>query len=127
MDPVLAGRYELDVLLGRGGSGEVWRAKDMATGQLVAIKLVELSLINDPSELSETVARFRREAQVVEALKHPNIVGTIDAGRVGGQLFMVMELAPGVSLASISASGVDAEITSAATGPSIFGIARSSA
>jgi serine/threonine-protein kinase len=101
MDPVLAGRYELDVLLGRGGSGEVWRAKDMATGQLVAIKLVEFSLINDPTELSETVGRFRREALVVEALKHPNIVGAIDAGRVGGQLFMAMELAPGISLAAM--------------------------
>jgi eukaryotic-like serine/threonine-protein kinase len=101
MDPVLAGRYELDVLLGRGGSGEVWRAKDMATGQLVAVKLVELSLINDPNELTETVGRFRREAMVVEGLRHPNIVGAIDAGRVGGQLFMVMELAPGVSLAAM--------------------------
>jgi eukaryotic-like serine/threonine-protein kinase len=101
MDPVLAGRYELDVLLGRGGSGEVWRAKDMATGQLVAIKLVELSLINDPNELAETVSRFRRETMVVEGLKHPNIVGAIDAGRVGGQLFMVMELAPGISLAAM--------------------------
>lgn len=101
MDRVLAGRYELEVPLGRGGSGEVWRGRDMATQRSVVVKLVELSLIDDPGLLAETIARFRREAAVISGLHHPNIVGAIDAGRIGNQLFMVMELAPGISLASM--------------------------
>jgi len=101
MDGVLAGRYELEVSLGRGGSGEVWRGRDMATHRVVAIKLVELSAIDDPGMLAETIARFRREATVVSGLKHPNIVSALDAGRMANQLFMVMELAPGISLASM--------------------------
>jgi serine/threonine protein kinase len=101
MERVLAGRYELESPLGSGGSGEVWRGRDMATRRPVAIKLVELSHIDDPGLLAETIGRFRREAMVVAGLRHPNIVGSLDAGRVGNQLFMIMELAPGVSLASM--------------------------
>ena len=101
MERVLAGRYELEVPLGRGGFGEVWRGTDMATGRPVAIKLVELGLIDDPGVLAETIGRFRREATVVSGLHHPNIVGALDAGRIGNQLFMVMELAPGISLSSM--------------------------
>src|ERR1700745_2067090 len=101
MDRVLAGRYELEVPLGRGGMGEVWRGRDMATRRPVAIKLVELSQIDDPGMLAETIGRFRREATVVSGLTHPNIVGALDAGRMANQLFMVMELAPGISLASM--------------------------
>jgi serine/threonine protein kinase len=101
MDRVLAGRYELEVPLGRGGMGEVWRGRDMATHRPVAIKVVELSEIDDPGMLAETIGRFRREATVVSGLKHPNIVGALDAGRIANQLFMVMELAPGISLASM--------------------------
>jgi len=101
MERVLAGRYELEVPLGRGGSGEVWRGKDMATGRPVAIKLVELSLIDDPTVLAETIGRFRREATVITGMHHPNIVGALDGGRIGNQLFMVMELAPGISLATM--------------------------
>ena len=101
MDRVLAGRYELEVPLGRGGMGEVWRGRDMVTRRPVAIKLVELSQINDPGMLAETIGRFRREATVVSGLRHPNIVGAVDAGRIANQLFMVMELAPGISLAQM--------------------------
>src|ERR1700742_1501906 len=101
MDRVLAGRYELEAPLGRGGSGEVWRGGDMATHKPVAVKLVELSLIDDPGTLAETIGRFRREATVISGLRHQNIVGALDAGRMANQLFMVMELAPGISLASM--------------------------
>jgi eukaryotic-like serine/threonine-protein kinase len=101
MDRVLAGRYELEVPLGRGGMGEVWRGRDMASHRPVAIKLVELSQIDDPGMLAETIGRFRREATVVSGLRHPNIVGAVDAGRMANQLFMVMELAPGISLAQM--------------------------
>jgi Protein kinase domain len=98
---VLAGRYELEVPLGRGGFGEVWRGKDIATRRPVAVKIVELEEIDDASMLSETIARFRREATVIARLKHPNIVAALDAGRVDHELFLVMELAQGISLASM--------------------------
>jgi serine/threonine-protein kinase len=101
MDQILAGRYQLDIPLGRGGSGEVWRGRDLATRRSVAVKIVELSQTDDPGLLSETIGRFRREATVIGSLRHPNIVSSLDAGRVGSQLFMVMELAPGISLASM--------------------------
>jgi eukaryotic-like serine/threonine-protein kinase len=101
MDQILAGRYELEIPLGRGGSGEVWRGRDLATRRPVAVKIVELSQTDDPGMLSETIGRFRREATVIGSLRHQNIVSSLDAGRVGSQLFMVMELAPGISLASM--------------------------
>ena len=101
MTRVLAGRYELEVPLGRGGSGEVWRGRDMATRRPVAVKLVELAEIDDPGLVAETIGRFRREAMVVAGLRHPNIVAALDAGRVGNELFLVMELAQGISLASM--------------------------
>jgi Protein kinase domain len=101
MDRILAGRYELDILLGRGGSGEVWRGRDLASRRYVAVKVVELAQTDDPAALSETIGRFRREATVIGSLRHQNIVSSLDAGRVGSQLFMVMELAPGISLASM--------------------------
>jgi serine/threonine protein kinase len=101
MERVLAGRYELEVPVGRGGSGEVWRGRDLATRRPVAIKIVELSQIDDPGLLAETIGRFRREATVIASLRHPNIVGSLDAGRISNQLFMIMEMAPGISLASM--------------------------
>jgi serine/threonine-protein kinase len=101
MERVLAGRYELEVPVGRGGSGEVWRGRDLATRRPVAIKIVELTQIDDPGLLAETIGRFRREATVIAGLRHPNIVGSLDAGRIGNQLFMIMELAPGISLSSM--------------------------
>jgi serine/threonine protein kinase len=101
MDRVMAGRYELEVPLGRGGSGEVWRGRDMATQRPVAVKIVELSQIDDPGTLAETIGRFRREATVIGELRHQNIVAALDAGRMANQLFMVMELAPGISLAGM--------------------------
>src|ERR1700733_5214094 len=101
MDRVLAGRYELEVPLGRGGSGEVWRGRDMATPRPRAVKIVGLSQIDDTGPLAETIGRFRREATVVGELRHQNIVAALDAGRMANQLFMVMELAPGISLAGM--------------------------
>jgi serine/threonine-protein kinase len=101
VEQVLAGRYELEVPLGRGGPGEVWRGLDTGTRRPVAVKIVKLAQIDDPALLSETIARFRREAMVIAGLRHPNIVGSLDAGRIGSQLFMIMELAPGVSLAAL--------------------------
>ena len=101
MARVLAGRYELEVPLGRGASGEVWRGQDISTRKPVAVKLVELGEIEDSAMLAETIARFRREAATLARLRHPNIVAALEAGRIGNELFLVMELAEGMSLSSM--------------------------
>jgi eukaryotic-like serine/threonine-protein kinase len=98
----LAGRYELEVQLGRGGSGTVWRGRDLVTRRAVAVKFVELEGGGDPAELAETIGRFRREVGLVTGLRHPNMVAALDAGRVGNEMYLVMELAQGVSLAQMT-------------------------
>jgi hypothetical protein len=95
------GRYELELPLGRGAMGEVWRGRDLATRQPVAVKLVQLANIDDQVRLGETIARFRREADTLARLRHPNIISALEAGRVGSELFMVMELAEGMSMAAM--------------------------
>jgi serine/threonine-protein kinase len=97
---VLAGRYELEALLGTGSSGDVWRARDIMTRRSVAVKIIGLAAIDDPAAVAETVARFRREAAILARLRHPNVVAAHDATRVGNELFLVMEMADGVSLDS---------------------------
>jgi eukaryotic-like serine/threonine-protein kinase len=97
----LAGRYELEVPIGRGASGEVWRSRDLTTRKPVAVKVVELAEIEDSALLAETIARFRREAATLARLRHPNIVAALEAGRIGNELFLVMELAEGISLAGM--------------------------
>ena len=98
MAGTLVGRYELEFALGRGAMGEVWRGRDLATRQQVAIKLVQLANIDDQVRVGETIARFRREADTLARLRHPNIIAALEAGRVGTELFMVMELAEGMSM-----------------------------
>src|SRR3984957_3004939 len=78
--------------------GEVWRGRDLATRQPVAVKLVQLANIDDQVRVGETIARFRREADTLARLRHPNIIAALEAGRVGSELFMVMELAEGMSM-----------------------------
>jgi serine/threonine protein kinase len=63
------GAYEIFTLIGVGGMGEVYRAKDTKLGRDVALKILPASFTNDP----ERVARFRREAQVLASLNHPHI------------------------------------------------------
>jgi hypothetical protein len=94
----LVGRYELEFPLGQGAMGEVWRGRDLATRQPVAVKLVQLANIDDQVRVGETIARFRREADTLARLRHPNIISALEAGRVGSELFMVMELAEGMSM-----------------------------
>jgi serine/threonine protein kinase len=98
---LLAGRYQLEVPLGRGSFGKVWRANDVATRRSVAVKIVELGEILDAPLLAEVIARFRLEAITAGQLKHPNIVAAYEAGRVANELFLAMELVEGASLARI--------------------------
>jgi len=63
------GSYTIESLLGAGGMGEVYRARDLDLGRNVAIKIMPESFTADP----ERVARFRREAQLLASLNHPHI------------------------------------------------------
>jgi serine/threonine protein kinase len=94
---VLAGRYRLVSLLGRGGAGEVWQAEDTVLARQVAVKLLR-SLDGDPMD---AVQRFRAEAQAAARLTHPNVVATYDVGAAGDRVFLVMELVQGPDLAKL--------------------------
>src|SRR5262245_22450327 len=82
-------------VLGRGGMGIVYRARQISLNRVVALKVLLLGVHASAREL----ARFRREAEVVAALKHPNIVQVFDTGEAGGWPFFTMEFVDGGSLA----------------------------
>src|ERR1700732_594784 len=88
------GPYEIVGALGAGGMGEVYRARDPRLGRDVAVKVLPDHLTGDPSAL----ARFEREAKVLAALSHPNILTIFDVGSENGISFVVMELLPGETL-----------------------------
>jgi eukaryotic-like serine/threonine-protein kinase len=98
---LLAGRYHLHSVLGRGGAGTVWRADDDVLDRPVAVKLLHPELERDQS----AVVRFRREATAAAALTHPNAVIVYDIGEEDGRAFLVMELVDGVTLSDLLAEG----------------------
>src|SRR5437764_15090040 len=73
-NPQHMGKYELQELLGRGGTAEVWKAFDPQLRRHVAIKILHPDFLNDAAFIS----RFEREAQVIASLRHPNIVQIYD-------------------------------------------------
>ena len=87
--------YEIVALLGRGGMGEVWLARDVTLDRKTAVKVLPASISAD----SDRVARFRHEARVASALNHPNVC-TIHMLGVAedGQLFIAMEYIEGTTL-----------------------------
>ncbi len=94
--PSLPG-YEMVDLLGKGGMGEVWRARQLSLGRMVAVKLLPPRLAKDP----EFVARFDKEATALASLSHPNITQIIDRGVHGEHYYFVMELVNGKSLREV--------------------------
>jgi serine/threonine-protein kinase len=93
---VLAGKYRLDVVLGAGGMGEVYRAENLALGRNVAIKLIR----EEHGGSAELVTRFLREARTANAVRHPNVVDILDVGQAeDGTPFIVQELLEGEDLA----------------------------
>src|SRR5215472_10022454 len=89
------GPYEVLSLVGVGGMGEVYRARDTRLDRTVAIKVLNSSLTATP----ELKARFEREARAISQLNHPNICTLYDVGQDGGTDFLVMEYIDGESLA----------------------------
>ena len=88
------GPYEIVALLGVGGMGEVYRARDTNLGREVALKTLPASVSQDP----ERLARFRREAHVLAALNHPHIGSIYGLEEAQGQRFLVLELIEGETL-----------------------------
>jgi eukaryotic-like serine/threonine-protein kinase len=89
------GPYEIVALLGAGGMGEVYKAKDTRLARTVAIKVLPQSF----SEDRERRARFEREAKAISALNHPHICTLHDIGQQDGIVYLVMEHLEGESLA----------------------------
>ena len=90
------GPYEIRALLGAGGMGEVYRARDTKLGRDVAIKVLPEEFSQDNKRL----ARFKREAQLLAALNHPNIAAIHGLEQSGATLYLVLELVPGETLAA---------------------------
>ena len=88
------GPYEIDAPLGAGGMGEVYRARDTRLDRDVAIKVLPETIQAD----REALARFEREAKIVAALSHPNILAIHDIGREGSISYAVTELLEGQTL-----------------------------
>jgi serine/threonine-protein kinase len=95
---ILAGKYRLVSLLGKGGMGSVWRAEHLDLGAPVAVKLIDPFLASS----GDGLARFHREAQAAAALRSPHVVQILDRGIDPSthQPFIVMELMEGESLAA---------------------------
>src|SRR6202008_4943980 len=87
--------YEITGHLGSGGMGDVYQATDTKLGRSVAIKCLPEAFSHD----SERVARFRREARVLASLNHPGIAAIYGVEEISSQLFLVMELVSGETLA----------------------------
>jgi serine/threonine protein kinase len=89
------GSHEITALLGKGGMGEVYRARDLKLKREVAIKILPEEFSRD----DDRVSRFQREAEVLASLNHPNIAAIYDFEEANGSRFLVLELVDGETLA----------------------------
>lgn len=93
------GNYRLIEKIGQGGMGTVWRALNMKTGRIIALKVISGSLTS-----SSDFARFRREQYLASKLQSPNLVAVHEFGQVGERLYIEMALIAGVDLANVIAN-----------------------
>src|SRR5215470_8998586 len=93
------GSHEIIALLGKGGMGEVYRARDLK--REVALKILPEEFSRD----ADRVSRFQREAEVLASLNHPNIAGIHDLAEASGARYLVLELVEGETLADRIARG----------------------
>jgi len=89
--------YRIEKLLGAGGMGEVYLARDLKLGRMVALKVLPLHFVVDADRLS----RFQREARALSSLNHPNLVTIYEVGEARGLHFIAMELVEGKTLSSL--------------------------
>ena len=90
----LADRYDILALVGAGGMGEVYRARDRELDELVALKVIRADLANDAT----LIERFRHEVKLARRVTHRNVARTFELGRAGGVVFCTMELIEGEAL-----------------------------
>ncbi|WP_289136692.1 Stk1 family PASTA domain-containing Ser/Thr kinase [uncultured Brevibacillus sp.] len=93
----LGGRYQLESRVGGGGMAIVYKARDLILNRPVAVKVLRSQFCTD----EDFVNRFRREAQAVASLSHPNVVGVYDVGQEGDTHYMVMEYIEGYTLKEV--------------------------
>ncbi|MGC1090267.1 MAG: serine/threonine-protein kinase, partial [Candidatus Acidiferrum sp.] len=94
---IIAERYRVVAIAGRGGMGEVYRAEDLKLSQLVAIKFLPEALAQDAAALS----RFHSEVRIARQVSHPNVCRVFDIGDAEGVPFLSMEYVDGEDLASV--------------------------
>src|SRR5262244_3940437 len=95
------GSHEITALLGKGGMGEVYRARALKLKREVAIKVLPEEFSKD----ADRVSRFQREAEVLASLNHPNIANIYDLEEDAGSRYLVLELVEGETLADRVARG----------------------
>ena len=95
------GHYAVTALLGEGGMGQVWQATDTQLGRQVALKILPDAFAADPDRL----ARFKREAQILASLNHPNIAAIYGIEEAEGTRALVLELVKGPTLADRISKG----------------------
>jgi protein kinase-like protein len=94
---LLADRYRIVALIGRGGMGEVYRAEDLKLDQDVALKFLPEKLVQDGAAL----ARFHREVRIAREISHPNVCRVFDIGEANGVPFISMEYVDGQDLSTL--------------------------
>jgi serine/threonine-protein kinase len=94
---LLADRYRIVALIGRGGMGEVYRAEDLKLDEDVALKFLPEKLVQDGAAL----ARFHREVRVARDISHPNVCRVFDIGEANGVPFISMEYVDGEDLSTL--------------------------
>ena len=92
------GSYEVTALIGQGGMGEVYRARDTKLGRDVSLEVLPDLFADDP----ERLARFQREARVLALLNHPNIASIYGLEESGDPRALVLELVEGPTLAEMT-------------------------
>jgi serine/threonine protein kinase/tetratricopeptide (TPR) repeat protein len=101
---VIADRYEVESVLGEGGMGIVYKCRDLATGETVAVKRV---IVPESEHAPEYITWFYKEARALAAVDHPSIVRARDFGQLrDGSPFLAMDLAAGQSLHDLSHAGL---------------------
>ncbi len=113
------GHYDVTSLLGEGGMGQVWQATDTQLNREVALKILPDAFAADPDRL----ARFKREAQILASLNHPNIAAIYGIEEAEGTRALVLELVEGPTLADRIRKGpipLDEALPMTKTGGPIF-------
>ena len=94
---IVADRYRIVALLGKGGMGEVYRADDLKLGQPVALKFLHADVAKDPQRRD----RFRQEVRIARQVSHPNVCRVYDIGEIEGHTYLSMEYVDGEDLSAL--------------------------